>query len=336
MKKIFVAVLVVVMLSLVVSSGIAAPARWKLAHFRPTTDDAHANLLEFAENIKERTEGRVEIKVFPAAQLGSAEACFEKMGIGSLEMTCGWFNTTLDKRLEVNIFPGAVGTYDEVRKVYRNGSPFMNILQDLCTPLGIRIAGSYSQYLSGLAFVKLPEDVLDPNVKHAQKLRVPNQKQFAWTIESLGYPVTPLPSTEIFTALQTKIIDGIATQGAQTIYMSTRDLVKYWVPLDIHYEPWFMFISEEAFAKLSKEDQASVLDECKKLEDKKFADAEPIMREYEKKLADHGIEVLEVTPEVKKAFQKRISDYVLPKMKAELGDEFFNKVVTAIEESKQQ
>lgn len=334
MKKIIIALLVVAMVSIFASSAFAGTTKWKLGHFRPTTDDAHANLLEFAKNVKERTSGRVDIQIFPAAQLGSAETCFEKMGIGSLEMTCGWFNTTLDKRLEINIFPGAVGTYKDVRKVYRVGSPFMNILQELCTPLGIRIAGSYAQYLSGLAFIELPKDVLNPNAKQSQKLRVPNQKQFAWTIESLGYSVTPLPTTEIFTALQTRVIDGIATQGAQTIYMSTRDLVKYWVPLDIHYEPWFMFISEQALNKLSKQDQAVVLDECKKLEDKKFKDAEPIMREYEKKLAQHGIKVVKVSPEIKAAFQKRIREYVLPKFKVELGEEFYKKVVKAIEDSK--
>lgn len=334
MKKSILFSSLIVLLFMAAIPCFAAPVRWKLAHPRPVTDECHANLSELAENVKKRTEGRVEITIFPAGQLGSIEACFEKMSMGSLEMTCGWFNTTMDKRLEVYIFPGSVGTYEDVRKVYSVGSPFMNVLQEICSPFEIRIAGSYAQYLSGLAFVELPENVLDPNARHSQKLRVPNQKQFAWTIESLGYPVTPLPSTEVFTALQTKVIDGIATQGAQTIYMNTRDIVKYWAPLDINYEPWFTFISEEALSALSKEDQEIIIDECRKLEDKKFSNAESIMRSYEKQLAEHGIEVLQISPEVKAAFQTRIREYVLPKLKNELGEEFFNKVVKAIEDSK--
>lgn len=334
MRKFMLSFAAVIVCFLMTSSCSAETMQWKLAHFRPVTDDCHSNLLEFAKNVKERTDGRVEISIFPSAQLGSAEVCFEKMAMGTLEMTCGWPNTAVDPRLEAYIFPGSVGTYDEVRKVYSVGSPFMNVLQEICSPLGITIAGSYAQYLSGLAFVDYPENVLDPNAKHSTKLRVPSQKQFAWTIESLGYSVTPLPTTEIFTALQTKVIDGIATQGAQTIYMSTRDIIKYWVPLDINYEPWFMFVSTEALSALAEKDQLIILDECKKLEDKKFNDAEPIMREYEKKLAEHGITVFEVSPEVKAAFQKKIIEYVSPRFKETLGEEFYNKIITAINESK--
>ena len=321
------------LLALVTPCFAAAPQKWKLAHVRPITDEIHENMLEFAENVKTRTDGRIEIEVFPAGQLGSAEAVFERIGMGTVEMQCAWMNTMLDKRLEIYNFPGFTGNYEEVAKVYSLGSPFMNLLQELCDPLGVKLLGSYAQYLAGAAFVELPDDVKNPNAKHTQKLRVPSQKMFAWMWEGFGYMTTPLPSSEVFTALQTKVIDGVATQGAQTIYMNTRDVVKHWLAADTNYEPWFLYVSTEVFEKLDKADQEIILDEARNVEKKKFGDAEQLMRDYEKKLAEHGINVIELTPEEKQAFQQKIKEFVLPRLQKELGDKFYERTIQALEDS---
>jgi TRAP-type C4-dicarboxylate transport system substrate-binding protein len=314
----------------------AAQLKWRLAHTRPVTDEIHANMLEFAKNVLDRTEGRINIEVFPAGQLGSAESVFERIGMGTIEMQCAWMNPALDKRLEIYNFPGFTGNYEEVERVYSLGSPFMNLLQELCDPLGVKLLGSYAQYLAGAGFIKLPNDVKNPNAKHTQKIRVPSQKMFAWMWEGFGYIPTPLPSSEVFTALQTGVIDGVATQGAQTIYMNTRDVIKYWLAADTNYEPWFIYMNMDKFNKLSKSDQEILLDESKKVEKKKFGDAETLMRDYEKKLAEYGITVIQLSPEEKQAFQVKIKEYVLPKLKGELGNEFYNRTIKALEDSVKQ
>ncbi|MEG2183500.1 MAG: TRAP transporter substrate-binding protein DctP [Cloacibacillus sp.] len=333
LKKLAMLITVFMFMMVVVSPSNAASVKWKLAHNRPVTDDIHANMLEFAKNVKEKTQGEVIVEIYPAGQLGSAEAVFERMGLGTVDMQCAWMNTTLDKRLEIYNFPGYTGSYKEVEKVYHVGSPFMNLLQELCDPLGVKLLGSYAQYLAGAAFVQLPKDVKNPNAKHKQKLRVPSQKMFSWMWEGFGYMTTPLPSSEVFTALQTKVIDGIATQGAQTIYMNSRDIVKYWVAADTNYEPWFICVSQESYDKLSKKNQKVISEEARKIEAKKFLDAEPIMRSYEKKLQKHGVKVIELTSVEKKAFQEKIKKYVLPKMEKELGKDFYQRTIKALEDS---
>jgi TRAP-type C4-dicarboxylate transport system substrate-binding protein len=72
-------------------SGIRGPVHFKLAHVitAGTPIDVGAN--KFAELVKQRTNGEIEIKVFPAGQLGGERAIIEGVQLGTIEMS---FTTT--------------------------------------------------------------------------------------------------------------------------------------------------------------------------------------------------------------------------------------------------
>src|SRR5512145_3212499 len=69
-----------------ISVANAAKFEAKLASQDPPTTAKHRGLLKAAELIKERTNGDVEIKVFPSSQLGGARQMVEGAQLGTIEM----------------------------------------------------------------------------------------------------------------------------------------------------------------------------------------------------------------------------------------------------------
>jgi len=315
------------------STANAAQFTWKLGHNRPTTDKVQTNLEVFAKEVEQGTEGKIKIEIFPAGQLGGGDAIFEKVAMGSVEMFCSWPSTLLDDKLEVAIIPGFTSGWEDIAKMYATGSPFMNILEERYEKLGIKILGSYVQYLAGAAFVKEPEDVLNPYAKHTEKMRILNMRTHAHIWEGLGYRVTYIPYAEIVPATQTGIVDGVATIGAETTYILLRGIAKYWLPANTNLEAWFLCLNLDIWNSLTDEDQKVILCAAKKLEDKRFKEASEDMEYWENVLRKEGIHVFDMTDAQREAFQKRIREYVTPRLKQDFGEEFIERVVDAIKAS---
>ena len=71
------------------------------------------------------------------------------------------------------------------------------------------------------------------------------------TGQALGYISTPLAFSEAFTAMQTGIVNGVLGSGAEGYYSSFRDLTKFYLPVNSHFEMWFLYVSEASWKKLS-------------------------------------------------------------------------------------
>src|SRR3954451_19480649 len=76
--------------ALVVASAIAGPAsaqtKLKWAHVYEITEPYHTEALWAAGEIKKRTNGKYDIEVFPASQLGNENQINEGLGLGTLDM----------------------------------------------------------------------------------------------------------------------------------------------------------------------------------------------------------------------------------------------------------
>ena len=76
--------------ALIVAAAIAAPAsaqtKLKWAHVYEIAEPYHTEALWAAGEIKKRTDGRYEIQVFPASQLGNENQINEGLGLGTVDM----------------------------------------------------------------------------------------------------------------------------------------------------------------------------------------------------------------------------------------------------------
>ena len=99
----------------------AAKVSMKLGHIRADTSPTHKAAVKFAEVVGQKTNGDVEIKVFPNSQLGGILDMFTGMKAGSLEMVYGGINTygliKGGEVFQITAVPFLYRDYDHMRKV---------------------------------------------------------------------------------------------------------------------------------------------------------------------------------------------------------------------------
>ena len=162
--------------------------------------------------------------------------------------------------------------------------------------------------------------------KKGMKVRVPGIKSFEKTAEALGFQATPIAFSEAFTSWQTGIVDGAMGSGAEGYWSTFKDLTKVYLPLNSHLEMWFLYVSLDAYKKLSAADRKVLDDAGLAMEKARFAVAANETAEYEKNLEKNGTKVVQYTPAELKAIADKVKTTVWPQIKGDYGVELFDSI----------
>lgn len=84
------------------------------------------------------------------------------------------------------------------------------------------------------------------------KVRCQTMKGPELVTTMLGYIATPMALNDCFTSLQTGVIDGMVGSGAEGYYSSYRDVAKYYLPYNDHFEVWYLYINMDKWNEMSK------------------------------------------------------------------------------------
>ena len=333
MKKLLSILFIVIMvISSFVLFGSAANYTWKLAHGRTIGEDLDIDANWFVNQLKEKTNGRINIDVFPNYQLGDYTVVQERVSLGEIEMNFGPTASGRDKRLEVGQMNYLVSNWEEVQKVYKRGGVFTNIIADLLEQQNIKYICGWPFYFGGIALTKEPLNPTDPDAHSNTKIRVPPSRSYQLTASTLGYLATPIPWSEAYTAIQSGIVDGVIGGGAEGYYKNFRDVIKYYLPINDHLEIHFLYMNLDLWNSLPEELQQIISDLAVELEDRRFVIAEEQEKASEQKLIDYGIKVIPFTDEELARFERKVHENVWPKVKEDIGAELIDKIVADLEE----
>lgn len=147
--------------------------------------------------------------------------------------------------------------------------------------------------------------------------------------ENMGYIPTPLASSETFTALQTGMVKGACGMGAEGYYSNYRDLIKYYLASNTHFDIHFFVMSSQSWNKLSEEQQKVVSDAAQNMQKKRFEVAPGETEEYEQKLKDEGVEVINYSEEEITQMSDSYRENVWPKMKEQFDEGIMDKIIDA-------
>lgn len=302
------------------------PKTWKLGHVRPVGSIDDVAMKAFAEKVKADTAGTLNIQLYPSSQLGDYKVVQERIGMGDIEMQLAPVSTSVNKGLGIAAAPYLATTWAEARKIYARDGVLITAVGKMFEKQGIRLLAVYPKYFGGIALSTEPKSPGDPNVAKGIKIRVPGMKSFELTGQALGYISTPLAFSEAFTAMQTGIVNGVLGSGAEGYYSSFRDLTKFYLPVNSHFEMWFLYVSEASWKKLSDKEKKALEAAAVKLEGDTFTSAEKLQKEFEDKLAAGGTKVYKFTDAELAAFAKKVRAEVWPKIKQEFGAELFDSL----------
>jgi len=262
-EKHFVVLLVCVVLGvgvLVGSTGpvVAAPYSWKLASVLPASHPVHQALVFFADKVKEKTKGEVVVTVFPAGQLGQEKDYIEGIKLGAMEMTkvssapLGQFSPSL----QVVSLPF----------IWRNLEHQHSVLSG---PIGTRLMNDLDkQGFKGLAFfdagfrnvttrdkpVKVPGDL------KGLKIRVMQSKPLIDTINAFGATAVPMGQSEVYVALQQKVIDGWENNEPTVLTFNMQEVCKYFSYTRHTSIPDILVMNKQLFDSVPKSTQTAILE----------------------------------------------------------------------------
>ena len=160
---------------------------------------------------------------------------------------------------------------------------------------------------------------VDVDVKKGIKVRVPGIKSFQLTGDSLGYISSPIPFSEAFTAVQTGVVDGVIGSGAEGYYASFRDVTKTYLPVNTHFEVWYMIINSETLADLDADERDTLQQAALAFEAKRWERAESDQAAYEQKLADNGATIVRLSDAELAAAAKKVRAEVWPQILEDVG-----------------
>lgn len=178
----------------------------KLGHLESAQQSRHVHLLKVADLVKERTGGEVEFDLFPAAQLGNQRQMTEGVQLGTLQATVsaaaflGGFNPVASILDLPYLYPSDENTAQKLRT-----SPFGEQLLESFATKGV---AAITLWPNGRKNFTSNEPLDSVAAFEGLKFRVMDSKILIEQFKALGSSAIALPFGELYTSLQTGVVDG--------------------------------------------------------------------------------------------------------------------------------
>ena len=291
MKKFAALALFVFIIAALVTPATAAPIVFRFAGQSPPDHAATKTMNAMATEIAEKTSGRVEVKVYPASQLGNYSLVMEEMIRGTVDMSMMSIASEFDPRLELVYINGYVSGYDDAKRVFVPGAWLPNKLNELSSALGVRLIGSYIEGMIGIGSAKPVKDPLNPKVDKGVLTRVPNMDVYSLGAKAMGYRPITIPYSDVYQSMQTGVCDAVDGYPVAAAYTMLGDVIKYWYHTNYSMEYLAIMVSEKSWKKLSADDQKVFQDVAKKYTLLSIDNAQKEDNKYMDLMKNKGIKV---------------------------------------------
>jgi tripartite ATP-independent transporter DctP family solute receptor len=232
----------------------------KIANFYAADHPINQSVKKFQEIVEAKTGGKVKIQNFPNSALGSEDVFIDSVKKGTVQM--GIPGTMLSRDVPAYAIvemPFLFTGWDHARKVL-NGPITEEMNKPLIEKTGMRLMGVA---VNGMRVISSSKPVNKYEDLKGLRLRVPNVPYYVEMVKAFGGVPTALPLSEVFNALEQKVVDGqdnpYPTVRASKFY----EVQKFIVESNHMFSPANWVINEKFFQSLPKEYQTIVADAAK-------------------------------------------------------------------------
>jgi len=291
----------------------------KASDVHPAGYPTVAAVESMGKKLEQASNGRLSIAMYPSMQLGGEKEAIEQAQVGAIafaRVSVGALGPVVD---DLNVF--------NLPYVFRNTAHMQQVIDG---PIGQELLDkvtSSGKGLVGLAwmdagarnFYDTKKPIRNIADLKGQKIRVMGNPMFVEMANAMGANGVPMGYDQVFTSLQTGVIDGAENNPPSFVFDNHYQVAKYYTVDEHLIVPEMLIISKKTFDQLTPDEQASI---------KKFArDAQfeerKLWASYEQQAMDKakaaGIQIIEVSTADKKAFQdavKPVWDKYGPKYEA--------------------
>lgn len=216
---------------------------------------SYVALTDFGERLKAATDGRWDVKVYPNETLGAQQEVIQLVSDGSVDMAVasGTQLENLNPHFGVLNLPTTFKSIDHQMKVISDPSIVGDLFTSLEDSKHLTVLGGLTQGDRNLYTVSGP--IKEPADLHGMKIRVQESDVHIAMINAMGGSATPMSYGEVYTALQSGVLDGAENNEISYMTQHHNEVAKHvartrhLVGLD------YMLINSETYNAMTPEDR---------------------------------------------------------------------------------
>jgi TRAP-type C4-dicarboxylate transport system substrate-binding protein len=238
--------------------GAHAATTIKIATVAPDGTAWMREMRAGADALKKRTGDRVEIKYYPGGVMGDEPSVLRKIKIGQLQggAFTGGELSAIVKDAQVYSLPFLFKNQEEVDKVRAQLDPLLKKSFQQAGFEAVGISGGGFAYTMSVKDIKTRDDL------KAAKVWVPQGDRIADAgFKAAGVTPIPLPLADVYTSLQTGLIDTAANTPAGAIAFQWHTKIKHMIDLPLTYVVGILVIDKKVVDGLSADDQKALNEE---------------------------------------------------------------------------
>ncbi|MEM9341954.1 MAG: TRAP transporter substrate-binding protein [Pseudomonadota bacterium] len=230
-------------------SATAADITLRFGHVGNPGSLFEASANAFAACANEKLGDAAEVQTFGASQLGNDRELLQKLKLGQVDFSLpSSVMSSVAPEFGVFEMPYIVQDRDHMRRIQEE---LGEVFQEAALGEGYRIIGyfenGFRHITNNTRPINTPEDL------QGIKLRTPNGEWRVKMFQTYGANPTPMAFSEVFTALQTNVIDGQENPYAQIASAKFQEVQKYLSITGHVYTPGYVLVAERTWQSWPEE-----------------------------------------------------------------------------------
>ena len=295
-----------------------AQFRLKFANIMPVDHPLNIRMQEASAQIKQLTNGQVDIQVFPASQLGTDADMLAQLRSGGIDFFAqtGLILATLVPVAAINGIGFAFSDYASVWRAM-DGALGKHVIKAFDKANLVAFDkmwdNGFRQTLSVSKPIRTPDDL------NGFKIRVPPSPLWTAMFKAIGASPVSIPWGETYSALQTKVADGLENPLAGIYFAKMHEVGKFLSNTNHMWDGFWFLANRRSWEAMPASTRDIVTKVVNEVALKQRADVEKLNGELKSQLVAKGIQFVDVKPE---AFRQKLQQSgFYADWKQRLGDE---------------
>ncbi len=250
----------------------------------------HFYAASFKRLVAEKTGNKIDVILYPNSQLGDEEQRMEQvMNDPMINIASYGGIGTVFPELYGATIPFLLNSYDAGRLFFEDSEYWNKSKVEFQKRLGVELVEVVEEG-GFVAFTNSKKPIHSPSDFKGMMFRAMDDSQVA-LYKSFGASGTPVPWTEVYTALQTGVADGQMNPPMYIIMGSLYEVQKYMILANVQYSMQYLLINGDWINSLSTEHREAIREAASEAKYLTMADVEARVEERVAFIADSGVEV---------------------------------------------
>lgn len=285
----------------------AADFSWRMAIPWPVPAQ-DAIYREFIENVREFTDGRVEIKYFPDGQMGTHDEIFHSVQDGSIEIAYVGPYVNLVPGGALNWMPWTVTSWEAAAMAFdREEGILWEVMEKAYNEVGMSMlfVGSYGPYGLGnnVRPITKPEDLRNLKMRVSASLGLVRMLQNIG--RGTGMTVETIPWGDLYDALGRGVVDGCWSMWPSLIELRHAEVLKYYTDLNFAWDVSNVVINKDVWDSLPADVREGITRAARITQEDLFTNQQRLEQEFIAELeAMEDFEIYFLSDEEREAFRE--------------------------------